>query len=212
MNLKKIAVSFLLVIFLTTVSYYYLDLNIALFVRDVFMSGGGQSFFSANIPDTLLPMTFIITALAWILYFRDKRGGVYETRTAFCLLVGTSLPIVFVLKSALKFLFGGIATRFWLASHAVREFHWFHGVNEYNGFPSGHMAVFTVLLMDLGMYYPRYRQACAVCLFMLALALILTNYHFLSDILVGVYLGGLVHFGLYHGLIMLRKSGENNRQ
>ncbi len=212
MNLKKTAVGFFLVVCFTAGSYYYLDQPIALFVKDVFLSGREQTLFSANIFDALLPMVFIIAAIAWVLYFRDKRHGAFGIRTAFSLLVGTSLPIAFVLKSLLKFLFGGIATRFWLACNVVREFHWFHGVDAYVGFPSGHMIVFTVLLMDLGKYYPRYRWACAGSLFLLALALIVTDYHFLSDVIAGTYFGGLIHFGTDHSLALLHKSGINDRK
>jgi len=141
-----------------------------------------------------------------VLYFHDKRKGIDDIRTAFFLLVGTSLPLTFLIKSILKFVFGGITTRFWLVSPIAREFHWFHGVDNYSGFPSGHMAVFAAIFLDLWKYYPRYRSVYGVLLFLLAMALISTNYHFLSDIVAGAYLGYVIYYFADHGLTLFHKS------
>lgn len=205
MNSKKIVVSLLLTIFLVTGSYFFLDQEIALFIQRVALSGRHYSFFSSDIPDTLLLMVCFITVLAWPLYIHDKYKGVYGIRRAFSLFLGISIPLSFCLKSVLKFVFGGINTRYWLADPVARQFHWFHGYENYGGFPSGHMAVFTVLLLGLRDYYPRHRTAYAGFLFALALALILTDYHFLSDVIAGAYLGYIVHYGTRYGLTFVHR-------
>jgi len=206
MNSKKIIASLLLALILVTGSYYFLDQEIALFVQKVVLSGKQFSLIAANIPDTLFTMVFVITTAAWAVYLHDRYKGVSDNQTAVSMLVGTSLPVTFFLKSLLKFVFGGINTRFWLAGHGAREFRWFHSDENYSGFPSGHMAVFTVLLLDLWEYYPRYRSFYMAFLFALALALILTDYHFLSDIIAGTYLGYIVHYSTRRGLTVLHGS------
>ncbi len=203
MNFKKFVISLPLAILLIMSCYYFLDEKIALFVKRALMSGKRSSLFSADIPDLLSVFVWIITAVAWIQYFRDKHKGIDDTRTFFSILVGTSLPVVFFIKSIMKFVFGGITTRFWLASPVTREFHWFHGVNQYTGFPSGHAAVFTVVLLDLWKYHPRYRAFYGGFLFLLALALISTGYHFLSDIIAGAYLAYITYYCTDHGLTLL---------
>ena len=58
------------------------------------------------------------------------------------------------------------------------------------------MTVFTALMTTLSRYYPRYRRVIFVLLFLLALALIVTNYHFLGDVVAGAILGAAVAFGI----------------
>jgi membrane-associated phospholipid phosphatase len=206
MNLKKFIVGIPLAIILIMCCYHFFDVKIALFVKRVLMSGEQPSLFSADIPDFLPLFVCIITALALVLYIHDKRKGIDDIRTAFFLLVGTSLPMTFLIKSILKFVFGGITTRFWLVSPVARDFHWFHGADNYSGFPSGHMAVFTAIFLDSWKYYPRYRSVYGALLFLLAMALISTNYHFLSDIVAGAYLGYVIYYFSDHGLKLLHKS------
>jgi membrane-associated phospholipid phosphatase len=205
MKLKKFIASIPLAILLIMCCYRFLDERIALFVKRALMSGEESSLFSADIPDFLPLFVFIGTALAWALYFRDKRKGIEDIRPAFFLLVGTSLPITFFVKSVLKFVFGGITTRFWLVSPVAREFHWFHGVDNYSGFPSGHIAVFATILLDSWKYYPRYRLVYGALLFLLAMALITTSYHFFSDIVAGAYLGYVTYYFADHVLTLLHK-------
>ncbi len=206
MNFKKFVFSIPLVIFLIMFCYLFLDEKIALFVKSTLMSGKRSSLFSADIPDLLSAFVCVVTVAAWTLYFRYKRNGINDTRTFFSMLVGTSLPIAFIVKSIMQFVFGGITTRFWLASPVVREFHWFHGVSQYSGFPSGHTAVFTVILLDLWKYYPRYRAVYGGFLLLLALALISTGYHFISDIVAGAYLAYITYYFTDHGLTLLLRS------
>jgi len=210
MNLKKFIARIPLAIFVIMCCYHFLDEGIALFVKRVLMSGKESSLFSADIPDLLTLIVCIITALAWSFYFHDKHKGIYDIRTAFSLLVGTSIPMALLTKSILKFVFGGITTRFWLVSPVSREFHWFHGVDHYSGFPSGHMAVFTAILLDLWKYYPRYRTVYGSLLFLMAMALISTGYHFLSDIVAGAYLGYVIYYFADRSLTLLHKPRPNN--
>ena len=73
------------------------------------------------------------------------------------------------------------------------------------------MAVFTALVIALCRFYPRYRPAFIGFLSVLALALIATDYHFLSDIIGGAYLGWMVHFYTLQGLTVLRNGKEKER-
>jgi membrane-associated phospholipid phosphatase len=54
------------------------------------------------------------------------------------------------------------------------------------------MAVFTVLAAALWRFYPRYKFLYLLLVLVLAIALITTNYHFLSDVIAGAYLGVIV--------------------
>lgn len=200
MNMKKISISFLLVVLLVLCSYFYLDARTALFVNRAWMSHARLAVFSSNIPDFLFPIVCLITGIAWTAYLYLTHKGIYDTHTRFFQLVAITIPLTFFLKSTLKHAVGRIDTRFWLRHPGFKEFHWFHGGGNYNSFPSGHMAVFMALVIALWRFYPRYHSAYFGFLLALALALIMTDYHFISDVIAGAYLGFLVNYFSHLGL------------
>ncbi len=208
-NLKKNIRNFILCILLLFCSYYFFDSRIALFIAKIWTSNARLAIFSTNIPDFLFPLVCLITVMAWTSYFYLARRGIHNKHTQFFLLVANTIPLTFFLKSALKYLFGRINTRFWLRHPQWTEFHWFHGIGNYTGFPSGHMAVFTALALALWKFYPAHRALYLGFLGALALALVITNYHFISDILAGAYLGFIIHLLVDYGLSHLVKSPDD---
>lgn len=208
---KKIIGSAILAGLLVVGSYYFLDKEIALFVKRVLASNARFSIFSADLPDLLFPTVCAIAGVAWAAYYYYARKGVYNKHTRFFLLIASAVPAAFFLKSILKLVVGRIDTRFWLRHPDIKEFHWFHGVGHYNGFPSGHMAVFSILGIALWRFYPRYRPAYGGFLALLALTLIATNYHFLGDVIAGAYLGLLVYDVTLRSLWLFDRNAKELR-
>ena len=206
MNLKKIIADFPLVALFVIMSYFVLDEKIAFFVRRMWMASAPLLLFSADLPDVLFLLVCLTTAIAWIVFLYLVRKGIHNTHARFFQLIAISVPLANMLKAILKYAFGRTTTRFWLQHPHATEFHWFHGVGNYSGFPSGHMAVFTVLAAALWMYYPRHKTGYIVFMTILALALIATNYHFISDIIAGVYTGLFVHSATDYFLTSQRRS------
>ena len=210
MKLKNIVASFPLAALGVVLSYLALDERTALFVKNLSMSGG-LSLFSLNIPDVLFPFVCLITSTAWIAFFFLTRRGIYNTHTRFFQLIAVLIPLANMAKWLLKYLIGRISTRFWLLYPRAHEFHWLHGTGNFTGFPSGHMTVFTALVAALWAYYPRHKTFYAVFLASLALALVATNYHFISDIIAGTYTGLFVHAATDSALTALRGPGKKHR-
>jgi membrane-associated phospholipid phosphatase len=100
--------------------------------------------------------------------------------------------MAFVAKTFFQHMFGRPNPYAWLLIHEPPRFYWFRNEQGYGCFPSGHMTVFTSLMTTLSYHYPRYGFVyfCALCL--LALALIITDHHFLSDVLAGAVLGSVL--------------------
>ena len=190
----------MLVVLLLIGSYYLMDARVAMCINEAWRSHASLSAFSSDIPDFLFLIVCITTAVAWTGYFYLTHKGIYNTQTQFFQLVAFTIPLTFALKSILKFSVGRINTRFWLLHPQFKEFHWFHGIGNYGGFPSGHMAVFMALFLALWRFYPRYRSLYAGFLSVLALALIVTDYHFVSDVFAGVYLGFIVDYFTHLGI------------
>ena len=167
----------------------FLDAGIALGFRDLLRSDPQLWGYTSRIPDLLLPTVLVLSGVLWAMYLRRVRRGHRDEKTRFFLLSGTAMPVAFVAKAALKLLFGRMNTRVWLAKGGDLSFHWFHGGGEYGSFPSGHMAVFTALAAASWLLFPKYRAASLAAITALGVALVATDYHYLSDVIAGGYLG-----------------------
>lgn len=195
MNWRKYTGKIIIVGLLVGCSYCFLDRGIALFIKRALLSNAKYSMFASTIPDFLPAIVCVITGIAWSAYGYHALKGIRNKHTWFFLLIASAIPLAYFLKSILKIVVGRLNTRSWLLYYpSIKEFRWFHGSGQYSGFPSGHMVVFSVLAVALWKFYPRYRLAYGGFLTLLALALIATSYHFLSDVIAGAYLGLFVYY------------------
>lgn len=169
-----------------------LDLPLAAWIAEYLMTYAPYVK-TSEIPDLLLITVAILTSLSWMVYFYLAHRNIHDQRTLFYRVMGTVLPLSFGVKTVLKWIFGRTETRTWLSDPSLYGFHWFNGTEGFQGFPSGHMLVFTPLFLALWYFYPRYRLYYGIVWFCLGIALITTEYHFLSDVLAGAYIGAVVY-------------------
>lgn len=193
---KNPAVLLLLAALLTVLSYFYVDADLSLFIHRQIRHSPLWTRLSSGIPDLLLHMVVAITVLSWAGYFLQKRRGADDRHLRFLRACGTAVPLAFAAKFVLQYLFGRPDPYLWVFYHVSPRFHWLRASRGFGSFPSGHMTVITALVSTLVIHYPRYRHVFLASLFMLALALIATNYHFLSDVIAGACLGAVVAFYL----------------
>jgi len=189
----------------------FLDLSIARYVKSNILAHVTFSRLTEDMPDLLLPIALGISGIALVAYLVQIRRGIYNAQTRLFLMVASSVPMAYVFKTVLKYCFGRITTRYWMSHPTATQFHFFHGGRIYNGFPSGHMVVFTVLFAALWKYFPQHRRIYAGLLGSLAVALILTGYHFLGDVIAGFFVGIVVYFIDKRSFALLRseKNGES---
>jgi membrane-associated phospholipid phosphatase len=196
---------FLFAAILVAFSAEFLDARIALWFDRLLRSDPLLSRFTSRIPDLLLPAVLVLSGAMWAMYLRRVRRGSRDEKTRFFLLSGTAMPVAFVTKQMLKYVFGRMNTRAWLENPEDLSFHWFQGGGVYSGFPSGHMAVFATLAAACWFFFPKYRAASLAVLIALGFALLATDYHFLSDVIAGGYLGLAVLVGTDRSLELLGK-------
>ena len=199
---------FLFAAILVVLSSKFLDAGIALWFDHLLRSDPRLSRYTSGIPDLLLPAVLVLSGVLWAMYLRRVRRGSRDDKTRFFLLSGTALPVAYVTKLMLKYLFGRMNTQAWLENPVDRSFHWFHGGGEYSSFPSGHMAVFTTMAVACWLFFPKYRATCLAAIVGLGIALIATDYHFLSDVIAGEYLGLVVLVGTDRSLEILGGYGK----
>lgn len=189
MNPKIVACCFPLVALAVLASWRFLDARVALGVMDMLKSSDWLQTGISRIPDVLFLLVCVGSALLWGNYLILRHQGIINEQSRFSQLAGSAVPLAYLLKWLCKYVFGRTNTRVWLANQASDDFHWFHGGGNYSSFPSGHMAVFAAFFTAVSLFYPRYRSISSGLLLVLAVALIATDYHFLSDVIAGAYLG-----------------------
>jgi len=103
-------------------------------------------------------------------------------------------------NNKLKIMFGRDWVNTWSGSHQsllhnnVFQFNFFKYKNWRGSFPSGHMALISVMSMSMYLIYLRYKCLWLIPILIMAISLILQNYHFLGDILSGIALGSFLAY------------------
>ena len=187
----------LLAILATIASMHFIDKEVALALWKFTHSQPFLHKHFENIPNILPQLVAIGTMTMWLAYFVVSRKNGRNVHTQFIQLAAIAVPAAFLIKIFLKFAFGRTNIRLWLWTGGPIEFRWFDPLED-GGFPSGHMIVFTAFFTAVWLYYPRSRPFVVAALSTLAVALLLTSYHFVSDIVAGVYCGILITAGLHH--------------
>ena len=191
----------LLTIPLLVLCVLYLDVPLAQLVVNQFFANAHWSRLTSDLPDLLLQVVLCSTLAALILYRARSRRGIYDSVTLLAKLVSWAAPVSYLVKSLAKFVFGRVNTRVWLEQPDLYGFHWFQRRQGCEGFPSGHMVVIVTLLAVLWRLYPKQRPWCLLLGLLLGAALVATDYHFLSDVLAGAYLGALVEAVIFRLLV-----------
>lgn len=178
------------------VSWGWLDRPIALWVHahQFLDRSGGVLNPLSQIPDPLIPAGAVLFVALGIWALSGQAVGRIHAVAVVCCF---SVVVGETIKNGLKWLFGRPWPESWHGNPSfIRDydyaFHWFHGGRGYEAFPSGHMAAAAAVLSVLWIVYPRWRPAYAVAGCLVAAALIMSNFHFLSDVIAGALLGASI--------------------
>jgi membrane-associated phospholipid phosphatase len=190
-GLRNWSLGFLGTAIAVVVSYLWLDRPIARLAHE----GIELSYLFEKL--TLIPE--VLTPLAVVAFvalgLRGLRGRPLSRAQSVMLLSGVSLAIAMIIKDQLKFAFGRTWPETWTRNNLsfIRDgaygFHPFHGGTGYQSFPSGHMTMTCTVMAVLWICYPAFRPVYAVCMAAVAVGLIGANFHFLSDVIAGAFLG-----------------------
>ena len=190
-NLRIFTIALLLTAAMVTVAYLWLDQPISYFAHGHLAQ---LRIFKElqRVPEFMAAFEGLVFALFG--YFVLARRPLNKLLSAL-LLSGVSLGIASQIKDQLKFLFGRTWPETWINDNpslirdGVSGFNFFHGGAGYASFPSGHMTVTCAVVSVLWISYPRYRLLYAAVVAVVAIGLIGSNYHFLSDQIAGGFLG-----------------------
>jgi membrane-associated phospholipid phosphatase len=152
---------------------------------------GRHQSYAANrdIPNFLLPGCLLLVALAWATYRYCTVSGRWPSVARLARAIGIVTPVVFIVKELAQHLFDLVFPRPLLWHIDLAEFRNLHANLLHGAFPSGHMMIAVSLLLVLGRYTRSPQWVLLAVGIALGAALIVTDYHFLSDVVAGAYGG-----------------------
>jgi membrane-associated phospholipid phosphatase len=197
----------LTVTLMAAVSVQWIDRPLALWVHDVFGSSR-HAVELADFPIFSIPLVsasvFVILGL---LATMGRRFSKLETAVLLC---NISVLAADAIKNQLKFAFGRTWPDSWrpgilsLVHDDAYGFHFFQPGTSFESFPSGHAAVAAAALSVLWIVYPKLRPVWGMGVVIAAVGLVALNLHFLSDVIVGSFVG--VSAGLFT-VVLWRSTG-----
>ena len=193
-----LSLSFMLVTLFCIISYFYFDQPIAIYLSQ-FHHDALSEFSLSSLSVPLTELVYFLTLILMLLYAYLHYMNIKHRWMEISGILSLGMVISFFIKSQLQYLFGRIAPRYigsnqllFMRKSTLYGFHPFMS----GSFPSGHMVIFTCLLLLFSFYYPKSRSLCYLLLGLLAFLLIFYNYHFLSDVVAGTYVGALIALAL----------------
>jgi membrane-associated phospholipid phosphatase len=151
---------------------------------------------------TNLCYVFILPFFIWYFYLRlnNKKTKFNHFLGQFSL----SLVFAFFIKSTLKYIFGRTSPLLeherylsFIADPNSYYFHFFDITGQGASFPSGHMCIFSALMLTISIYYKKLSPICLILAIGLFTGLLYFDLHYLSDLVVGTYIGITTALGLY---------------
>jgi membrane-associated phospholipid phosphatase len=134
----------------------------------------------------LVILAFSVLLVRWML---ARRFGTIDVVANLCTV---TLAVGDPLKGWLKFIFGRTWPAYGQPSfifEGAYGFHPVHGGPDFGSFPSGHTVAVCAVAVILWTYLPTLRALCAVSVAMISVALVAGDFHFLSDVIAGAFVG-----------------------
>lgn len=192
-HLKHWGIAFVATVVAVVIAYQFLDRDIASYAATHFQK---KPWFDAmtQIPEWLARLAALVFAVsaAYALI-----GRAPPRPLAIGLLASASLAVASAIKDQLKLAFGRTWPETWTNNNLsfirdhVYGFNPFRGGQAYASFPSGHTTAICAVTAVLWICYPKFRAAYALLVATVVIGLIGADYHFLSDIIAGAFLGSL---------------------
>ncbi len=201
-NVSQAWAGFIVVLLLCLFCMIFVDRQVLLLVHQ-HLPRGWQQFFEKitrlGKGDIWITSSLCIAAGAFLVQRYGRNAGLRQrcaliSRKAFFVF----LSIVFsgLLLNLVKTMIGRYRPRYFLADnlYGFQPFNFDFGMN---GFPSGHSQTAWALMISLSLLFPRYTAAFVGSAALVAASRVFVSAHFVSDVLMGSYMGMFLTLYLY---------------
>ncbi len=172
-------------------AYLWLDRPIALTAHAYHVYQNSFALLT-YIPEPLVPLACAAFALTGLWALAGRPLSSWGTVAVLC---SISVLVTELSKSQLKYVFGRTWPETFVQNNpsfirdGVFGFNFFKGGAAYASFPSGHTAAICALVSVLWIMAPKLRPLCILAVLVVVVGLIGADYHFLSDIIAGGFVG-----------------------
>jgi len=184
-------------IILVSISYFYIDKTVAEFFYQNRSFSKSESWLGYLIKYSLL-IGYAPPFIALFLLFKNNFRKFQDINEKKFLVISLSATLAISIKDILKLVFGRYWPSHWVGNNPLwlnsqqYGFNFFHSGASYNSFPSGHTTAIFAIMTVVWLAYPKWHWLCIVsCIGMMA-SLVFLDYHFVSDIIAGMFLGIIV--------------------
>jgi membrane-associated phospholipid phosphatase len=172
-------------------SYFVLDEPIAIFVHESLLRVRWIFVALSGIPTPLLPAASLALV---IIAFRTALGLPLTRIGNVILRCSLSLMVAWSIKDELKYFVGRPSPETWLSDNSSYINNTFYGFKPFHGlgyesFPSGHTTMLFAVGVVLWIYWPQFRWLYLLLTSLTIIGLLGADFHWLSDIIAGAYLG-----------------------
>jgi membrane-associated phospholipid phosphatase len=188
-----------LTILSVVIAYFWLDRPIAYFVHDHILQK--NAFISMQrIPEAFPLLSVLVLAWCGLWTLAARTFSRFQAAMLSCSLSFIAAEAV---NSQLKIGFGRTWPETWidrnpsLIQNGAYGFNPFHGGPGFMSFPSGHTAAICSVMSVLWFCYPRLRALWAAGVAAVVVGLLGADFHFLSDILAGAFVGATAGWIVY---------------
>jgi membrane-associated phospholipid phosphatase len=200
-NPKIWILTFIILIAFISFSYCYLDVRIAEYFHT--LQHTPLVALASILTQLGEGVYYIVPSLLLYLFFR-KRNTQYKKISLFILATTASSGI---LVNILKAIFGRFRPKMYFSEH-LYGFDWLHTSSSMVSFPSGHSATAMGAWLAFSLIIPKYRLLFLTIGVLITSTRMIVTAHYLSDIVMGSYIGIIVTLVCYH-IIFVKNSEEN---
>ena len=194
------------------ICYFWVDKPVAFWVLDHHLNSIRLLKQITFFPVFLVAIA--VFAYAWlVIRFCQKKFNNPEKNI---LLMVNTIALAYFFKSVLKVVFGRYWPMTWihhnpsLIRDGVYGFKWFQSSSMYGAFPSGHSAVMAAGMVALSLSYPKWSWLFFLLWLAVAIGLVGMDYHFVSDVIGGGILGGVLAWCTSYTIRFCKKQSEQN--
>jgi len=188
---------------LIVISYFFVDRPFAYFAHDELQGYRALFDLVGRLPNVL---GLLVIGCTLIFGVRAVLGRPLTEMQTSIVLSALSLALAAILESWLKLAFGRTWPETWVQNNpslirdGILNFNPFHGGRGFAAFPSGHMVAISAIMSTFWFLHPRLRWICAICIAAVFIGQLGANYHFVSDLIAGGFVGfsvGLIIISLW---------------
>ena len=189
-----------------TVSYLWIDRPVSYFAYDELRAYRTVFDLASRLPKVIGPLVIACTLILGVRAMMKR--PLTETQIT-VVLSAVSLALSDILENWLKFAFGRTWPETWVQNNpslirdGVYNFNPFRGGPGFAAFPSGHLVAICAIMSVFWLLHPQFRLIYAICIATVFVGELGANYHFVSDLIAGGFLG----FSAGWIIIALRNAG-----